>query len=225
MQDTLKPSKGNELKVCEIFYSIQGETSYAGMPAAFVRLGGCNLRCIWCDTKYAYEEGSLMNIAAIENKVESFRTKLVVITGGEPLTQPAVYELISNLLDNGHEVQIETNGSISIESVDGRANVIMDIKCPGSMADEFNNWENISQLQEKDEVKFVINDKADFDWAVEIIKKEKLETLVGNILLAPVFGKFDLPLFAGWIKNLHIPGVRLNLQLHKYIWQENTRGV
>lgn len=213
------------LKVNEIFFSIQGESTYAGEPCVFVRLTGCNLRCSYCDTTYAYKEGSFMNIGEIVEKVKSFEYRLVEITGGEPLLQDETPQLITNLLDSRYTVLLETNGSKDISIIDRRCIKILDIKCPSSGEDNNNDLENLHRLNPGDEVKFVIADRADYDFAMDIIsgifEKQKGGT---RILFSPCFGKIEPQELAEWILKDKL-SVRLNLQLHKYIWPPDMRGV
>lgn len=213
----------SELTVNEIFFSIQGESGFAGMPCVFVRLTGCNLRCVWCDTEYAFYEGRQMSIGEILGKVESYSCKLVEVTGGEPLAQDGVHELMTILCDRGYEVLLETSGSISIANVDSRVRRIVDIKCPGSGMVKKNLWENIESLTPRDEVKFVVGSKEDFNWAVDVLRRHELEKKC-PILMSPVFGDVQPVELADWILQSRIP-VRFQLQMHKYIWEPEARGV
>jgi 7-carboxy-7-deazaguanine synthase len=205
------------LRVNEVFYSIQGESSYAGRPCVFVRLTGCNLRCSYCDTKYAYEEGAELEIGEIIDRVSSYHCRLVEVTGGEPLIQAETPILIRRLLDEGYEVLLETNGSQDISQVDGRCVKIVDIKCPSSGEADKNDFENLNRLSDKDEIKFVIGDKEDYEYA-----KEKLDFIKFNpqrmhtVHFSPVFGKMDPKTLAKWILEDNLD-VRLHLQLHRYI--------
>jgi 7-carboxy-7-deazaguanine synthase len=208
------------MKVCEIFASIQGESSLIGIPMVFIRLTGCNLRCTYCDTKYAYTEGQEMSIKKIINTVKNFRLKFVEITGGEPLLQTEVYELMDELVKN-YNVLLETNGSLSIEKVNSKIKVIMDIKTPGSGMSDKNYLENLNFLKKKDEVKFVLTDRNDYDWAKDFIKKNNIN--VREILFSPAFGSLNPQDLARWILEDALP-VRMNLQIHKYIFGE-IRGV
>jgi len=213
----------NNLKVNEIFYSIQGESSFAGLPCVFVRLTYCNLRCSFCDTEYAFFEGTEMTVNEIVEKVSEYDCRLVEITGGEPLIQSNVHPLMTKLSDKGYQVLLETAGHMDISQVDERVHRIMDVKCPSSNESEKMLWENINYLTKKDEVKFVIGDKTDFDYAVNVIEKYKLNDKCG-ILLSPVFNKIDNITMAGWILENKVPG-RMQLQMHKYIWPRDKRGV
>ncbi len=213
------------LKVNEIFYSIQGESSYAGRPCVFVRLTGCNLRCSYCDTRYAYEEGYDLEMGEIIDMVTSHRCGLVEITGGEPLTQEDTPFLIRSLLDLGFEVLLETNGSMDISVIDNRCVMILDIKCPSSGEAKKNYLENLKQLQPKDEIKFVIGSREDYDYAKNILSF--MDRAKGNIkppLFSPVYGKMNPELMAQWILADHLD-VRMQIQLHKVIWGSETRGV
>ena len=207
----------------EIYKSIQGESTYAGQPCVFIRTTGCNLRCDWCDTTHAFHEGREMTVEAVLAQVEASDCRLVELTGGEPLLQKEAPLLVTKLLDGGHTVLIETSGSLDIRSMDPRAIVIMDIKCPGSGMSGAMRWENIEALRPQDQVKFVIKDRADYDWAVEVLEKYPvLSRLV--VLFSPVFGVLDPRPLADWILEGGL-SVHLQLQIHKYIWHPETRGV
>lgn len=219
----MKKSK-NTLTVNEIFFSIQGESSWMGLPCVFVRLTYCDLRCAWCDTEYAFYEGVDMTIKEIIEKIESYNCKLVEITGGEPLLQENSIDLMKQLCDENFTVLLETGGHRDISKVDSRVHIIMDIKCPGSKMSHKNRWENIELLSKKDEVKFVIKDKNDYEWAKEIINKFDLNKKVGEILFSPVFGEIEPAKIAEWILEDKL-SVRLQIQLHKYIWSPTARGV
>jgi 7-carboxy-7-deazaguanine synthase len=211
------------IQVNEIFLSIQGESSFAGLPCVFVRLTGCNLRCRYCDTTFAYDEGTFMEIAEIMQAVRSFGTKLVEVTGGEPLLQEEAHRLLSALLSENYRVLLETNGSIDLSRVDPRVVKIVDIKCPGSGESERMRWENIGCLREEDEVKFVLTSRADYEWA-----KGKLEEmdLAGRckVLFSPAYGFLAGEPLAEWILADRLP-VRLQLQLQKILWGPGCRGV
>ena len=219
-----------QLQVTEIFKSIQGESSLSGTPCVFIRLTGCNLRCRYCDTVYAYEGGDWLSIDDILSKVDDYKCNLVEITGGEPLLQNGVYLLISALLKTGKYILIETNGSIDIGRVQEfkglriqRLKIIMDIKCPDSGMSERMNWGNLDKLYNNDEVKFVINSRGDYDWSKEIIKKNSLADRC-HILMSPVYDNLTAEELSEWILNDNL-NVRLNLQIHKYIWGESVKGV
>ncbi len=211
------------MRVTEVFHSIQGESSFAGQPCVFVRLTGCPLRCAWCDSEYAFSDGTDMAIEEILAKVQAYHCPLVEVTGGEPLHQPESFTLIERLCSDGYEVLLESSGAIDISSVDPRAHVILDVKCPGSgMADRM-RWENLALLRTKDEAKFVIKDRADYEWARSIVTQYELATWC-TVLFGPVFGDLDLRQLAEWILADRLP-VRLQVQLHKIIWDPDMRGV
>jgi 7-carboxy-7-deazaguanine synthase len=218
------PVAGKDLVVNEIFYSVQGESTYAGRPCAFVRLTACNLRCNYCDTEYAFHEGRRMAIAEIIEQVESYRCPLVEITGGEPLLQEGVYALCTALLNTAEQVMIETSGASDVGRLDPRVIKIMDLKCPGSGEAERNLWSNLSHLTAKDEVKFVISDRADYEWTRRVIAEHALARRVNAILLSPAFGRIELANLAAWMLEDRLPA-RLQLQMHKYIWSPTARGV
>lgn len=213
------------LKVNEIFVSIQGESTRAGEPCVFVRLTGCNLRCSYCDTAYAYEEGALIEIGAIVEKIKGYDCKLIEVTGGEPLIQDETPDFIRVLIDDGYIVLLETNGSKDISMVDRRCIKIMDIKCPSSGEEKHNDLENIKRLNQGDELKFVIADKRDYDFAVEtlaLIPVDKRGFI--HVNFSPCFGKLEPTELSKWILRDRLR-VRLNMQLHKYIWPPDMRGV
>jgi len=211
------------LVINEIFYSVQGESSYAGLPCVFVRLTACNLRCNWCDTTYSFHEGKPMTIGDVIVKVLEYNCPLVEITGGEPLLQPNVFLLMARLCDLGKRVLLETSGSIDASQVDPRVVKIMDLKCPGSGECDKNVYENIRFLDKKDEVKFVIADRADYDWAKHTMAEHQLAS-VCTVLFSPVWEKLALKDLAEWILTDKLP-VRLQTQWHKYIWGADARGV
>lgn len=213
---------GAMLKVNEIYYSLQGESTYAGLPCVFVRLTYCNLRCSYCDTEYAFYEGSDMTIARIIDEVKKFGCNLVEVTGGEPLFQNQSKELLKALCDEGFEVLLETGGHMSLENVDRRVHVIMDFKTPSSNMMKKNLYDNVKHLKPKDEIKFVIASREDYDWAKEIINKYKLNNF--NVLFSTVFGSLTNKELAEWIIEDKL-NVRFQLQAHKYIWEPNRRGV
>lgn len=206
------------MKVNEIFKSIQGESTWQGLPCVFVRLTGCNLRCSYCDTKYAYNEGHEISIGKVVDEVKKYNCSFIEITGGEPLLQEETHKLSNELLNMGYTLLVDTNGSISIESLDSRVIKIMDIKCPGSGMSEQIFWNNLNNLTSKDEVKFVVSDYKDYQWSKNIIKQYSLVDKV-NILLSTVFGKLSPKSLAEWILKDNLK-VRLQLQLHKYIWAD-----
>ncbi len=215
--------RGTVLKVNEIFHSIQGESRHAGRPCVFVRLTACNLRCVWCDTAYAFEEGSDWTVGSICDRLAGYGTRYVLVTGGEPLLQPGVHDLIGELLDREHEVALETGGSLDLAPLDPRVMVVMDLKCPGSGMIDRNRWENLARIKRTDEIKFVIADRADYDWARGILRQHALASRCG-VLFSPVHGGPDPRALAEWILADALP-VRLQLQIHKYIWPPDARGV
>jgi len=211
------------MKVCEIFTSIQGESSYAGLPCTFIRLTGCNLRCTYCDTTYAFAEGSERSAEEIMGVVRDSRVKLVEITGGEPLLQEDVYPLIERLLDGGYTVLVETNGSIGIRKIDKRAVVILDIKTPGSGMSGEMDFSTLVHLKQTDEIKFVLTGRADYEWAKTIMSRYALGDRC-NVLFSPAFGNISPEQLAVWILEDRLD-VRLNLQLHTYIFGPGRKGV
>ncbi len=213
----------SSLTINEIFHSIQGESTFAGLPCVFVRLTFCNLRCSYCDTEYAFYEGSDMTIEQIINEVKKYKTKLIEVTGGEPLMQKASLELMTQLADAGYTVLLETGGSLPIADVDKRVKIIMDLKCPSSKMERKNYYDNISVLKTTDEVKFVIGTKEDYDWAKNILSQYSL-TEKCQVLFSPVFGEIDLKELTNWILQDNL-NVRFQLQMHKYIWAPDARGV
>jgi len=212
------------LTINEIFYSIQGESSYAGRPCVFVRLTACDLRCAWCDTAYAFAEGQRTSIEDVLAAVESHTCSLVEITGGEPLLQDEVYPLMVALVKRGKTVLLETGGHLSVERVPVGVVKIVDIKCPASGESERNHWPNLDRLAPSDEVKFVIRDRRDYEFARTVITRHQLEHRCGAVLLSPVHGVLAPKTLAEWMLEDRLPG-RLQLQVHKYIWEPNTRGV
>jgi 7-carboxy-7-deazaguanine synthase len=212
------------LTVNEIFHSIQGESSRAGQPCVFVRLTACDLRCSWCDTPYAFSEGRKMSIDDIVAQVRSFGCPLVEITGGEPLLQRDVYPLMQRLLADGIEVMLETGGHVSTEQVPPGVTTILDVKCPASGESGKNHWPNLERLRPGDEVKFVIQDRADYDYAREVVDRCRLAGRAHAVLFSPVHGVLDPKALAAWILADRL-AVRLQVQVHKYIWGANARGV
>ena len=211
------------VRVTEIFHSIQGESSHAGRPCVFVRLTGCPLRCTWCDTEYAFHGGTEMTIEAVLRDVATYGCQLVEVTGGEPLHQPSAHDLVTALCHAGYQVLIETSGAIDVSRVDRRARVIMDVKCPGSGMLSRMHWPNLEHLTDKDEIKFVIKDRADYEWAVEVIKDRGLDGRL-TVSFSPVFGELPPVHLAEWMLADRLP-VRFQLQLHKFIWDPARRGV
>ena len=215
----------SELRITEIFLSIQGESSHAGRPCSFVRLTGCPMRCVWCDSEYTFYGGEKIGFEDIFAKLEEFGCKLVEVTGGEPLAQKNVFPFITSLCDRGYEVLIETGGYVSTENVDPRASVILDVKCPTSGESERNHWENLGRLRrDKDEVKFVIANMEDWNFARGVIDEYDLFSRAKEILISPVHGVDNLAELAEAVAGSGLQ-VRLNLQLHKFIWGAEARGV
>ena len=209
------------MRVTEIFYSIQGESTHAGRPCTFVRLTGCNLRCTWCDSAYTFTGGEKMSLDEVMARVEAYGCRLVEVTGGEPLAQAEAFDLIKRLCDEGYEVLIETSGSIDITPVDRRAKLILDVKCPGSGEAAKNRWSNLEHLHPHDELKFVIGDRTDYEFAKRVIDENQLAGR--TILFSPVWGS-DLKALAEWMLADHVPA-RLQTQLHKHIWGADVTGV
>jgi 7-carboxy-7-deazaguanine synthase len=212
------------LTVNEIFYSIQGESTFAGRPCVFVRLTACDLRCSWCDTPYAFHEGGKMSIDEVVAAVEGHGCPLVEITGGEPLLQEDVYPLMDRLLASGRSVMLETGGHRSIARVPPEVVKIVDIKCPGSGESDKNDWTNLERLAPHDEVKFVVADRADYEFARDVIADRNLADRAAAVLLSPVHGVLNPKTLSEWMLEDRVPA-RLQVQLHKYIWPPTTRGV
>ena len=212
------------LTINEIFHSIQGESTFAGRPCVFVRLTACDLRCRWCDTPYAFHEGRKMTVDEVVADVEARGCPLVEVTGGEPLLQPDVYPLMQRLLDSGKTVLVETGGHRSIAQVPDGVVRIMDVKCPGSGESAKNDRSNLALLTRRDEVKFVIADRADYEFARETVTREGLVERCAAVLFSPVHGELDPRQLAEWVIADRL-AVRVQLQLHKYIWSPTTRGV
>jgi 7-carboxy-7-deazaguanine synthase len=210
------------LKVCETFYSLMGESTLAGAPAFFIRLSGCNLRCSYCDTQYAYEGGEDISVAELVAAALAHPPRLALVTGGEPLLQAETPALLSALADAGFTVMLETNGSLPIAVVDGRVRRVLDLKCPGSGMSGHICWENVEILSPQDEVKFVVSHREDFLWALEIIHRHRLDQKV-TVLVSPVFGQVPPAAAAAWILESGLP-LQLNLQIHKYLWGPEARG-
>jgi len=222
-------SQPDFLPVTEIFHSIQGESTWAGLPCAFVRLTGCPLRCVWCDTAYAFHGGEKLSLDEIVRRVEEIRCPVVEITGGEPLIHPNAFRLAAMLLDRGFTVLVETSGAVDVSPLDPRVHKIMDLKCPGSGEQSRNLWSNLGHLTGRDEVKFVVKDRADFDWARAVITERRLHERVREgtlkaLLFSPVWGEMQLRPLAEWILESRLPA-RLQVQLHKLVWEPHKRGV
>lgn len=211
------------LRVNEIFFSLQGESTYSGLPCAFVRLTGCDQRCRWCDTEYAFHAGEEMSIEEILEAVKKYDTRLVEITGGEPLLQREAFLLVRRLSEMGYRVLVETGGSQDISGLDKETVVVLDLKCPGSGMTGRILWRNLDLLKPDDQVKFVVADRADYEWARGVIRERGLADRCG-ILFSPVFEELPAKILAGWILKDHLP-VRLQIQLHKLLWGADARGV
>ena len=215
--------KAPNILIHEIYESIQGESSFAGLPCVFIRTTGCPLRCRWCDTVDAFEDGESIAIDEVVEKIHEYGPKLVELTGGEPLSQDAAIPLLQSLVQQNFTVLLETGGSEPIREVPPQVHVIMDIKCPGSNMHEKNLWENIAHLQPHHEVKFVIAGRDDFDWAVRVLKNYELADRC-RVLFSPAFGLQKPDELVAWMLEGRVPA-RLNLQLHKYIWSPRKKGV
>ena len=211
------------LKINEIYHSIQGESSYSGLPCVFVRLTYCNLRCSYCDTEYAFYEGKDMSIKQIIKKINSYKCNLVEITGGEPLIQKNCIKLINELEKNNKKVLIETGGSLSIQNISKKTHIILDLKCPSSNMENKNLWENLDYIKKTDEIKFVVGNKADYEWTKNIIKKYDLENKC-HLLISPVYDKIDNEKIINWILKDNLK-IRFQIQLHKEIWDKDKKGV
>ena len=212
------------LSITEIYYSIQGESTWAGLPCIFIRLSRCNLRCTWCDTTYSFKGGDTMTIESILEQCATYNCSLVEITGGEPLLQKECIDLSQALLDAGYQVLIETSGSLPIAPLPKEVIKIMDLKCPGSGECAKNDYSNIEALSPLDEVKFVITDRADYEWSKEQVEKYDLINRVNSVLFAPVFSEIEPKTIVDWICEDSLP-VRFQLQMHKFIWPPDQKGV
>ena len=212
------------LTINEIFHSIQGESSHAGRPCVFVRLTGCDLRCRWCDTEYAFDEGRKMSVTDVMAAVAGYDCSLVEVTGGEPLLQPDVYPLMQQLVEAGKTVLLETGGHVDVSNVPSAVVKVMDVKCPGSGESEHNEWRNLDRLAAHDEVKFVVLDRADYEFARDVVRRHQLERRCAAVLLSPVHGRLDPKQLAEWSLEDGLPA-RVQIQLHKYLWGEAARGV
>ncbi len=217
------PPQNQTVRVTEIFHSIQGESTYAGQPCVFIRLTGCPLRCTWCDTEYSFYGGTPLSLEEILVQVRAYGCPLVEVTGGEPLAQPEALPLIARLCDAGYTVLIETSGAIDVQPVDQRARLILDVKCPGSGMTDRMHWPNLEYVTAKDEAKFVLASRADYEWARGIVGQYRLSERC-TVLFSPVFGSLDLRHLAEWILADRL-SVRFQLQMHKYIWAPDMRGV
>ena len=207
---------GARLRITEVFHSLQGEARDVGKPTVFVRLTGCPLRCVWCDTEYAFHGGDWRQVADIVDEVRSYGARHVCVTGGEPLAQKRCHALLKALCDAGFDVSLETSGAVDVSDVDGRVVKVMDLKAPGSGEEPRNRWSNLDALTRRDQIKFVLADRADYDWARAAIEQRDL-ALVCEILLSPVHGKLEPRALAEWILADRLP-VRMQIQLHKLLW-------
>lgn len=226
LRQRLAPLQGKpagQLLLHEIYRSVQGESTWAGLPCVFVRLAVCDSRCVWCDTPHAFNQGTLMSVEDVVAKVQALGGRLVEITGGEPLLQDEVHGLMKHLADLGGTVLLETSGAHDIAPVDRRVHIIMDLKCPDSGECAGNRWENLAVLKPDDEIKFVIASRVDFDWAAETIRQHRLDSRF-EVLLSPVFGSVAPVQLAQWLLESGLQ-VRMQLQLHKYVWDPQARGV
>lgn len=221
--DPLRNLRPGELLLNELYRSIQGESTFAGLPCVFVRTAVCNLRCRWCDTPYAFNKGETFSGADVLAKVMGFETPLVEITGGEPLLQADVLPLMAELCDSGKTVLLETSGSISVAPVDPRVHIIMDLKCPDSGECDRNLWSNLDILKRSDEVKFVVASRRDWDWTVDTVKQHDLASRF-TVQVSAAFGAVALQQLAAWLLESGL-NVRMQIQAHKYIWDPKTRGV
>jgi 7-carboxy-7-deazaguanine synthase len=212
------------LTVNEIFHSIQGESTHVGRPCVFVRLTACDLRCSWCDTPYAFHEGTKMTVEDVVSRVREYGCDVVEITGGEPLLQKDVYPLMHRLLDEGHTVMLETGGHLSADDVPPGVVRVIDVKCPGSGEADKVHWPNLERLRSTDEVKFVIKDRADYEFARDVVAKHQLVSRAAAVLFSPVHGVMHPRELAEWMLADRLP-VRLQLQAHKYVWGADVRGV
>lgn len=212
------------LTVNEIFFSIQGESTFAGRPCVFVRLTACDLRCRWCDTPYAFDGGRSASVDDVVAEVDGFGCPLVEVTGGEPLLQHDVYALMRRLLASGKTVLLETGGHIDVGDVPGAVVKVIDVKCPGSGEAARNAWGNLERLAAHDQVKFVIQDRADYAFACDVVARHRLDTRCAAVLFSPVHGQLDPAELSAWMLADRAPA-RLQLQLHKYLWGAETRGV
>lgn len=213
------------LRVTEIFRSIQGESTHVGRPCTFVRLTGCPMRCTWCDSDYTFTGGEHVSIDDVMKQVGDFGCRLVELTGGEPLAQREAFDLVKRLCDERYEVLIETGGYVSTEDLDQRAKVILDVKCPASGEAERNHWPNLTRLRpDLDEAKFVIADRIDWDFARNVVHEYQLESRARSVLISPAWDQIDLQELANWIVESGL-NVRMQLQMHKYVWGPDARGV
>ena len=211
------------MRITEIFFSLQGESTFSGLPCVFIRTTGCNLRCTWCDTEYSFYGGVELTLDEILAKVASYDCKLVELTGGEPMLQKEIYELSSRLLAQGYTVLLETGGSLDLSQLDARVIKIVDLKCPGSGEEDKNYWPNLAVMQPHDQIKFVIKDRRDYEWSVAMMREHRLVERF-RVLFSPVFNVMNYRTLAEWMLADHVPA-RFQVQLHKYIWPPEMRGV
>jgi 7-carboxy-7-deazaguanine synthase len=217
-------AKQDTLVIHEIYASIQGESTFAGLPCTFVRTTGCNLRCSWCDTPQAFHGGTRMSRHDVLVRALSFDTPLVELTGGEPLLQPGSFPLMRELCDAGRTVLVETSGEADVEGVDPRVHKIMDLKCPGSGESHRNRWSNLAHIGPGDEIKFVLADRTDYEWMRTTIRERALRERTPNLLASTVFGRLAPRELVAWVLEDHLP-VRVQLQMHKYVWSPDASGV
>ncbi len=217
-------SREDTLVIHEIYSSIQGESTFAGLPCTFVRTTGCNLRCVWCDTPQAFHGGTRMRRGEVLAKALSFATPLVELTGGEPLLQPGVLPLMTELCDAGRTVLVETSGEADVAGVDPRVHKVMDLKCPGSGESHRNRWENLGHITPRDEIKFVLADRADYEWMRAAIRERGLAGRTPHLLASTVFGRLATKDLVAWVLEDALP-VRVQLQMHKYVWRPDATGV
>ena len=211
------------LTVNEVFFSIQGEGTRSGQPCVFVRLTGCPLRCVWCDTAYAFHEGTRRSEEDVLGEIAAHPCRLVLLTGGEPLAQPAAFPFVTRLADEGWQVLVETSGHVPLDGLDARAVAILDVKCPGSGEMPRRHWPNLDRLRAQDEAKFVIVDRRDYEWSRDLVRERRLADRC-TVLFSPVHGALDPGTLGRWILDDGLP-VRLQVQLHKYLWPDVGRGV
>ena len=210
---------GQELRITEIFHSLQGEARTVGVPTVFVRLTGCPLRCVWCDTEYAFSGGEILELPQVLERVAAYGCDHVCVTGGEPLAQPECLELLSELCDQGYEVSLETSGALPIADVDPRVSRVMDLKAPDSGESHRNLWDNLAQLTQHDQVKFVISSRTDYDWARFKLDEFSLPGRVGEVLFSPTHGQLPPATLAQWLLEDRVPA-RFQIQLHKLLWND-----